>query len=137
MSTPIGMKRTTHRKPLKKRVPKLYVLDDLYNKCIKYLADYTCELCGVRPTNSKNFHTHHYITRTVQRLRWEPRNTICVCSACHSDLEKDPKFNVEVFTKRLGSDGVDKLRMQINTAPKADRVALKVEYQAKLKELEG
>ena len=134
--TKIGMKRTEPKKRMKVKVPKTYELDNLYNQVVKYLADYTCELCGVVPANPKNYHTHHYITRTVQRLRWVTANTICVCAKCHSDLEKDPKLNTEVFTKRLGSGGIDELRLQINTAPKADRVAIKRDLKNKLKEME-
>jgi len=135
MGTPIGAKRTEPRKPMKRKIPKLYALDDLYNKVMKNLADYTCELCGIVPTNPKKYHTHHYITRTVQRLRWTPQNTICVCAECHSDLEADPKFNTEVFTKRLGSEGLDKLRLQRHTAPKADREVIRKQLQERLKEL--
>lgn len=126
------MKRTG----LKRKLPKDYELDSLYGKVIKLLVGGKCELCGVKPTNSKSYHIHHYITRTVRRLRWDPRNTICVCAQCHADLEKDPKLNTEVFTKRLGSEGLDELRRQIYTAPKADRVAIKEQLKARLKQLE-
>jgi len=132
----MGQKRTELRKAMKKRVPKNYYLDNLYNKIVKYLANYTCELCGIVPTNPKKYHTHHFITRSVIRLRWVFENTICVCAGCHDDLEKDPKFNTEVFTKRLGTDRLDELRRQRHTLPKVDRIQLEQELQEKLKMLE-
>jgi len=135
--TKLGIKRTTPKKPIKKKAPKVDGLDKLYNKVVKYLANYTCELCGVVPTDPLKYHTHHYITRTVQRLRWSFRNTMCVCAECHSELGKDPKFNTEVFTKRLGSKGLDELRRQIYTAPKADREQIKKDLQEFIKIARG
>ena len=134
--TKIGVKRTTPKKPIRKKLPKDYELDALYGKVMKLLAGGACELCGVKPANPKKYHIHHYITRTVRRLRWDTRNTICVCAECHSDMEADPKLSTEVFTKRLGSEGLDNLRLQRHTLPKADREQIKADLQERLKILE-
>lgn len=56
----------------------------LTNKLDKACSIYTrlfgrCERCG----KTQNLQTHHVYGRANRRLRWEPKNLVCLCPACH------------------------------------------------------
>lgn len=61
-----------------------------------------CEKCG----RTENLQTHHVYGRANRRLRWEPRNLVCLCPACHLQwAEANPLDFVDWFDNYRITDG--------------------------------
>ena len=61
-------------------------LDDAWSLAVKIKAGYKCEVCGKKDT----LNSHHIVGRRNRRLRWDLRNSVCVCVKHH-------KFGIESF----------------------------------------
>lgn len=57
------------------------ILDELARKICWILADYTCARCGRKPTKN----AHHAFSRNYRGdgVRWDQRNLVNLCYACH------------------------------------------------------
>lgn len=55
------------------------ILDDLWAEIVKKRAGYKCEVSGT----TENLQSHHIIGRSNWRLRWEPRNGVCLSAKHH------------------------------------------------------
>lgn len=64
--------------------------DLLWSLLIRERAGGRCERCGRSPEDSRGFHAHHIYGRSNHRLRFEPRNGMAVCMACHRWAEEYP-----------------------------------------------
>jgi hypothetical protein len=67
------MPRKTTKKGLTKK------LDKAWSRHVKIRAGNKCEVCG----SSLNLNSHHIVSRTNRRLRWELYNGVCLCVKCH------------------------------------------------------
>lgn len=67
-------------------------LDTAWSRAVKERAGNKCEVCGKR----ESLNSHHYVSRSNRRLRWEVANGICVCAGCHlfkkDSFHKNPIF---------------------------------------------
>ena len=59
-------------------------LDEAWSVACKKKADFKCEVCGA--TNYLN--SHHIVGRRNRTLRWDLRNSVCLCVLHH-------KFGIE------------------------------------------
>jgi hypothetical protein len=57
--------------------------DKLWAKVVKARAGWRCERCGVSPESARGFQAHHLDGRNNHRLRFDLRNGIASCAACH------------------------------------------------------
>ena len=58
-------------------------LDALWSKIIRSRG--ACEMCGGQAQNA-----HHIIGRINYALRWDLRNGVCLCVACHFKAHNSP-----------------------------------------------
>jgi hypothetical protein len=63
-----------------------------------------CERCGATPEKGRGFHAHHVYGRGNHRLRWEPRNGVALCGACHMWAEQAPLAFAEWFGQHRSED---------------------------------
>jgi hypothetical protein len=70
--------------------PLIKKLDKAWSYAVKVRAKEKCEVCGKPATNS-----HHYISRSNRRLRWDLRNGVAVCAGCHLFANKSFHKNPE------------------------------------------
>ncbi|MCP3675460.1 MAG: hypothetical protein GY829_13430 [Gammaproteobacteria bacterium] len=112
---------------------------DKYDKTISELivasADYTCEICGIRDGTHQCMHD---ISRTYVITRYDSRNLICGCAACHFATMKDPYLHAESFKK---IKGVEENQLNIERARSGDRLKpfekdeIRAHWQSELKRI--
>jgi hypothetical protein len=59
-------------------------LDEAWSKACKKKAGWKCEVCG----KEEHLNSHHIVGRRNRTLRWDLRNSVCLCVSHH-------KFGVE------------------------------------------
>jgi len=67
---------------IKKRSEKAKLEDKLDNRwslIVRNRAKNRCEICG----NTQNLNSHHIVTRTNKRLRWDLKNGVSLCVKHH------------------------------------------------------
>jgi len=129
----MGQKKTTPRKPIKKHLPKDYLLDGLWSKVVRGLADNKCKVCGESP---KLLHAHHWVGRRYHATRWLLENGISVCHNCHQDIHDFPQFKQDVIKKTIGTERIEQLELLARRGDKPDRESVKASLSEKLKLLE-
>ena len=78
-------------------------LDKMWSELVK-ARDKRCKLCG----SDNNLHSHHIITRGVNKTRWSIENGITLCGSCHSDYHAGHKT---ALINYIGKDKIDNLRL--------------------------
>ena len=121
----IGTKR-------KGKVIKLFPLDIMFSKYIRYKSEFTCEYCGQKP-NPKGLHCSHFIGRRYRNTRWLEDNVSCLCFGCHNLMHDFPAIHKAFFVKRLGSDGVEKLEILALSGAKPGLIEIKEKLVKKMK----
>ena len=61
-------------------------LDTLWSAAVK--RDRRCAKCGM---TGDSLHAHHIIKRRYKVLRWDVKNGIALCPACHEWIHSTPK----------------------------------------------
>lgn len=79
-------------------------LDKLYS--LKVRSKGRCERCG----KTENLQTSHIFSRTNKELRWDLRNSFCLCAGCHFWWHKNPIEAVEWCKKKMGVKEYEQLR---------------------------
>jgi len=115
--TKLGAKRTTPKKPIKKKLPKLYVLDSLFSKYIRDRAGNKCEYCG-REKGVMN--CSHFIGRRYRNTRFKPSNAACLCYSCHNFMHDFPNLHRDWFIKRIGSEELERNEILARSLNKVD-----------------
>jgi len=120
--TKLGMKRTTPRKPMKKRLPKDYALDRMWSQIVR--SSGRCVVCG---ETNKILHAHHWVGRRYKHTRWEISNGVPLCHQCHQELHDMPKFRKDIERKFLGADKMEQLELMARrgVGTKVDKEAIK------------
>ena len=54
-------------------------LDDAWSLACKKKAGWKCEVCGA----TKSLNSHHIVGRRNRTLRWDLRNSVCLCVSHH------------------------------------------------------
>ncbi len=67
----------------------------IWSKLVKRRAGYRCEVCGER----KSVQSHHIISKTNRRLRYDLRNGACLCAKHHTLGNRSAHKNPVWFTQ--------------------------------------
>lgn len=135
MATKIGCRRTTPKKPLKKKRSTIIAkLDKVFSGIVITRAGHQCEYCG-EPKKVLACH-HGVVHRRYRNTRFELDNCACVCVACHWMLGDFPKINTEFFKKRIGSDRMEQLQILARSGKKLDLEAIEKDLREKMGLLE-
>ena len=90
-------------------------LDSLWSFKIKQRANYICECCH-RKDNALN--SAHIIGRTNRTLRWDLRNGLCLCVACHNAYDQHQPLAFSIRDKVIGKERIEYLLAQKNVIAK-------------------
>jgi hypothetical protein len=75
--------------------------DRLWSEIVR--AGGECERCG-RTSEESQLHAHHVYGRNNHRLRFEPRNGVCLCARCHRYFHDYPVVFARWFMERRPDD---------------------------------
>jgi 5-methylcytosine-specific restriction endonuclease McrA len=75
-----------------------------------------CENCG----RKDNLQVHHLFSRKFLPLRYDPRNILVLCPACHFHYHQNPLLWSEKLKKKLGEEEYNKL---LNDAQKVKKIS--------------
>lgn len=115
---------------------KINPLDKLFSEFIRKRAVLTggCECCG-KDARWQDLQCSHFIGRRKQATRYDPDNACGLCFSCHLYLGEHPYEHTAFFTKRLGSEGLERLVIKGNTVTKLDKEAVKEYLKGLLAEI--
>jgi len=143
------------QRALKQRAKRLCVPASVAKKAIRYLRfdradqvfsqyirlrDGRCQRCGSAVhINDKGLpvshQASHYFGRAKESTRFDERNVICLCMACHRIWGSDDREAYRAFmVKQLGEAGFHLLTVHANMYHKKDRAMAYLAAQALLKE---
>ena len=143
MPTKIGMKRTTPKKHIKKKLPKDWLLDDLVRQYIRKISGGYCKRCK-RYVGLEHIEVAHMYKRKRKTVRWDLRNVYPLCTndprtgkkGCHQQVDDDPikltSFMYDVMSKEEIADLERIANMTIKEYP-IDREAIKQNLKEQLK----
>jgi len=81
--------------------------DAAFSDAVRMAHDYVCESCGKispPPFDNGMIDNAHNVSRSVRILRYDPRNTACLCRSCHMRMTKDPHEHVGFFKNLNGEE---------------------------------
>ena len=117
------------------------VLDDLFSRYIRLLADGTCERCHKKLGLTKGLHCGHFQSRGKLSVRFDRDNARCFCYGCHRYLDQHPAAKAEFFLEKLGKERFEALCKRAETPAvgknKLDREFIKKDLKEKIHQLEG
>lgn len=102
----MGQKRTTAKKPMRKKPPKDYALDKLWSQIVR--SSGKCVVCG---ETKKILHAHHWVGRRYKHTRWMLANGVCLCHNCHQELHDMPKFRDDIEKRYCGTTELEILEL--------------------------
>lgn len=95
-------------------------LDDIARLKCKELSGYKCVRCGKRSPDPEKLTTGlewtHIISRSYKSVRWNPKNWLCLCSACHSWAHKFPIESSLWLIKNFGEEwyyGLKRIKIKL------------------------
>ena len=86
---------------------KLNKTDKQFSLVVRSAAGWTCSCCGKQsPPDVDNgmMDNAHNVSRSVRIIRYDPRNTTCLCRGCHIRMTKDPHEHVSFFKSLSGEN---------------------------------
>jgi hypothetical protein len=90
------------RRPRKRTVSSVKKsCDRLWSEIVR--AGGECERCG-RTSEESQLHAHHVFGRNNHRLRFEPRNGVCLCARCHRWTHDNPLSYATWFREHRPDD---------------------------------
>lgn len=100
---------------------KIRKADSCFSNYIRTRDKWTCQRCFKQhEEHSQGLHNAHMHTRRNESTRFDPENCCALCYGCHQFVDSHPFEKIEFFTKRLGQDKFDALRVRTNTFQKKD-----------------
>lgn len=98
-------------KKLSERKKLVRTLDNLVSRIVQHESSHKCELCGKPCTQC-----HHYFGRRKYSVRWDLRNLVAVCWACHRyKCHQDYEHCRDYLIKRIGEEAFYELKLKSNT----------------------
>lgn len=93
-------------RPIRRRKPSAVKksCDALWSKLVKARAGERCERCGAVPEDPRGFHAHHVDGRNNHRLRYDVRNGVALCAACHRWGHDHPLLYAKWFSEHRPED---------------------------------
>ena len=100
---------------------KLAKADAEFSRRIKERDGWCCRRCGTRyAEGSRGLHCAHIVGRRNRELRWDERNAVSLCMACHLWAHGNPLAFVDWLKDEIGPRWVAELK-RIAAAPKKVR----------------
>ena len=114
------------RKPKTEREILEKKCDELWSKLVKDDWGNQCAICG----RKKGLNSHHLITRSNKRFRWDVSNGICLCAEHHTLSSKISAHKTpDVFYKWLDENYPNYYnKMLINKMAKPQKQDMKAVY---------
>ena len=88
------------------------LLDELYREYIRHRAMKRasgCERCHTPKISYKDLQTAHFHTRGGHTTRWDIRNAVGLCGACHMYIDSHEFEKIEFEKQILGEEEYDSL----------------------------
>ena len=120
-----------------RRSVKIKPSDEAFAKCIKQVANWTCEKCG---KTDARMECSHIFSRRHRTIRWCKDNAMCKCSYCHQWWHSNPLDAASWFLSVVGQGFVDLLIEKRDSkvrVSKLEEVEIAAHYRAELKKLES
>lgn len=135
--TKMGEKRKEPKKPMKRKTPKDYLLDNLWSQIVRSRDGFTCVLCG-KTRYQTQIDAHHIVGRSYYETRWLIENGTSLCKACHDRVGRLPREQEHLIKKTIGKDREEQLEIIAITGigKKRDREEIKAHLKEMLKGLE-
>ena len=117
---------------------EIKALDDLCRRLVFLRDRFFCVKCLQlkKSHNRERLQWAHIHTRGVHSLRWEPDNSLCLCSGCHYQGHLHPtefsRWFEAAYPKRAAH-----LTLLRQTKRKIDRVAMRLWLEQQIAKLEG
>ena len=117
----IEKKKDTGKKS--ERAKTVDYLDGMWSDLIKRIGGYKCAVCG----RTTDLNSHHIVSRSCERLRWDKRNGIVLCGGHHTldgdrllkmSAHKYPAKFQAWYRENIGSDRWDTLHYLSNISGK-------------------
>ena len=115
--------RTTQKR---KKNPLNALLDKLWSKAVKILANNKCEFCE----STESLNSHHFYGRRNYAVRWEVENGFCLCASHHKfntkfSAHETPSKFTEWSKEKRGDKWYNKLEiMALQNTEKANKERL-------------
>lgn len=92
------------------------VLDKLWSKAVKLIANNKCEYCG----STQYLNSHHIFGRRNFSVRFEVNNGVCLCAKHHQfnnefSAHQTPSRFIDWIKEKRGQKWYDELNNQANT----------------------
>ena len=143
--TKMGSRRTAPKKPIKKKPPKDWLLDELVRQYIRLISRGYCERCK-KYVGVENIEAAHMYGRKRKTVKWDLRNVYPLCKnnvktnkkGCHEIVDNDAiakaSFMYDVMSTKDVADLAHIASKTIKQYP-IDREAIKKDLEKKLKGL--
>ena len=96
----------------KTRLSKKSLRNKADELCRKIVQKYgKCERCGFE-FEGRGLHWAHFISRGVQKLRWNPKNWAALCAGCHKYLDLRPSLKTRWWQEKRGAKTVEWLERE-------------------------
>lgn len=85
-------------------------LDAVFSRYIRELDGWTCVRCGNSyEPGSQGLHCSHIFSRRHKAIRWDERNSVAHCFACHAWYGGNPVEGGRWAVEYLGEETIDTL----------------------------
>jgi hypothetical protein len=129
------MIKTRHKKTDRQKQEVL--LDELWSEYIRRLAMKLvggCQKCKTLKGSYKELDAAHFHVRGNHTTRWDIRNGVGLCWACHMHLDHHEEAKIEFEKRILGEEEYESLYILANLTTKQAPVDLKLK-EIELREL--
>jgi hypothetical protein len=118
--------------------PEVRKLDDLCRQYVFMRDRFLCVKCLhlTKRRNGDRLQWAHIYSRGVHSLRWEPDNSVVLCSGCHLHGHLHPLEFSRWFEEQY-PDRVKYLTLLRQTKRKVDRVGMRLWLEQQIEKLEG
>jgi 5-methylcytosine-specific restriction endonuclease McrA len=122
----------------KKPSPEIKALDSLCRQYVFLRDRFLCVKClhQKKRRNGDRLQWAHIHTRGVHSLRWEPDNSVCLCSGCHLHGHLHPTEFARWFEEQYPNRSAH-LTLLRQTTRKVDRVGMRLWLEQQIDKLEG
>jgi 5-methylcytosine-specific restriction endonuclease McrA len=125
-------------KTRKKPSPEILTLDSLCRQYVFMRDRFLCVKCLhlTKRRNGDRLQFCHVYTRAIHSLRWDPENSMVLCSGHHLWWHREPAAAIKWWSE-LYPERERRLELLRQTPRKIDRVAIRMWLESQIAKLEG
>ena len=122
---------------------KIRTSDQLFSRCIRERASWTCERCGSQHAeNSMGLHCSHFHGRGKWATRFDPDNCLSLCYGCHSYLGAHPVQHEQFYIEKNGQELFEIVNERANDTSlgrlaKKSEPEIRAHYRAELERMKA